>query len=154
MVSFGQVIIDEEMIQLAERFLVRCVCKDVSITTFDQLRNEVYYKKSGEMDLEKFPPTSSSILLHIKRAFFQTSTWIHSPVEATTLNPLDYGYEMDSVDDEVIRPKIVQSILPEGFSMPCKCGKCARGNICPCRVNSLKCCEYCSCKETVCQNPY
>lgn len=68
MVSFGQSVIDGRMVAVAEKFLVRCICKDKNIATFDKLRNNVYYKKSKELDLEKFPPTSSSILLHIKRA--------------------------------------------------------------------------------------
>ena len=63
--------IDEEMVTLAENFLVRCICKDENISTFDQPRNMVYYKKSKKLDLERFPPTSSSILLHIKRAYLQ-----------------------------------------------------------------------------------
>ena len=59
--SFGQMDIDEEMVTLAEKFLVCCICKDKNINAFDQLRNMVYYKKSKKSDLKRFPPTSSSI---------------------------------------------------------------------------------------------
>ena len=138
MVSFGQSVIDEEMVAVAEKFLVCCICRVENIATFDQLRNNVYYK---ELDLERFPPTSSRILLHIKHAYFQSYVWLHSPfVDSITLDPLEYGYELDSDDDEVIKPKIVQSILPDNFPIPCKCGKCAKANLCLCRVNNIQCC--------------
>ena len=155
MVSFGQSVIDEEMVAVAEKFLVHCICKDENIATFDQLRNHVYYKKSKELDLERFPPTSLSILLHIKSAFFRSYVWLHFPfVDSITFDPLEYGYELDSDDDEVIKPKIVQSILRDNFPIPCKCGKCAKTNVCLCRANNIQCCQYCNCKAEVCRNPF
>ena len=72
LVSFGQMDIDEKMITLAEKFLVRCIYKDENINTFDQLRNMVYYKKAKKLNPERFCPTSSSILLHIKCAYLQS----------------------------------------------------------------------------------
>ena len=69
LVSFGQMVVDEEMVTLAEKFIVCCICKEEKINTFDQLRNMVYYKKSKKLDLERLPPTSSSTLLHIKRTY-------------------------------------------------------------------------------------
>ena len=69
LVLFGQMDIDDEMVTLSKKFLLCCICKDKNINTFDQLCNMVYYKKSKKLDLETFPPTSSSILLHIKRGF-------------------------------------------------------------------------------------
>ena len=36
--NFGKEGLTEENIYMAERFLVRCMTKDESITTFDQLR--------------------------------------------------------------------------------------------------------------------
>ena len=82
--------IDEEMVTLTEKFLVRCICKDENINTFDQLRNMVYYKKSKKLDLERFPPTSSSILLHIKRAYLLSYVWLRSPVaQSLVIDQLD-----------------------------------------------------------------
>ena len=45
LVSFGQSTMDEEMQTLAENFLIRCICKDKNVNTFNQLRHIVYYKK-------------------------------------------------------------------------------------------------------------
>ena len=56
MVSFGQLVIDEEMVAVADTFLVCFICRDENIATFDQLSNNVYCKKSKELDLERFLP--------------------------------------------------------------------------------------------------
>ena len=38
----------------AEGFLIRCFTKDTNLKTFDDLRNDVYYKKATAIDIEKF----------------------------------------------------------------------------------------------------
>lgn len=139
---------------MAERFLVSCVCKNEFILDFDNLRNKTYYKKAKEINLEKLPPTSSSIGLHIKRAYLQTFIWLHAPfTDDFDINPLNYGYECNDDDEDEIVPKIINNALPEDFPMPCNCGKCARENVCSCRINNLKCCEYCRCQPESCKNP-
>lgn len=150
---FGNMEIDNEMMRLAEKFLVRCICKEKDVQTFDHLRRQVYYKKFKELDLEKLPPTSSSIREHIKRAYLQSHVWINSAfVASVTINPLNYGYEQDETG-ESIKAKIVEESLPEELPMPCKCNKCAKSNICICRVNKIACCQYCNCKPDCCKNP-
>ena len=137
--------IDEEMVTLAEKFLVRCICKDENINTFDQLRNMVYYKKSKKLDLERFPPTSSSILLHIKRVYLQSYVWLRSPfAKSLVIDPHEYGYKLQEYDDEVMKPNIMTISLPEDLPVLCKCGKCARANVCICHVNNIQCCQYCN----------
>ena len=78
-----------------------------------------------ELDLEK--PPSSSVLLLIKRAYLQTYIWLHSAfVESIEINPLEYGYEHEDDDDEVMTPNIIEEILPDELTVPCKCVKCAK----------------------------
>ena len=69
------------------------------------------------------------------------------------IDPLQYGNDFDEDDVDEIAPTIVDHVLPEDFPMPCKCGKCARENICLCQINKLKCCQYCSCHQESCKNP-
>ena len=98
--------------------------------------------------------TSSSIALHIKRAYLQTYIWLHAPfMNNLEIDPLQYGYKIDEDDDDETVPMIVHHVLPEDFPMPCKCGKRARENICSCQINELKCCQYCSCQPESCKNP-
>ena len=72
LVSFGQSIMDEETLTLAENFLFWRFFKDKNVKMLNQLRNIVYYEKSKELDLEKLPATSSCVLLNIKRKYLQT----------------------------------------------------------------------------------
>ena len=146
--------IDEEMVTSAEKFLVRCICKEENINKFVRLFNMVYYKKSKKLDLERFPPTSSSILLHIKRTYLQSYVWLSSPFPKSLLiDPLEYGYKLqEDDDDEVMKPNIMTISLPEDLPIPCKCGKCARANVSIGRVNNIRCCQYCNCKAETCQN--
>ena len=141
------------MLAIAERYLVKCICKDNTVTTFDQLRNKIYYQKSQLLDLEKLPPTSTSIMLHIKRAYLQTYLWLHSPfVASINIDPLDYGYQLD--DNDYLNPVITDgNVLPVNLPQPCKCAKCAKPNVCVCRVNGVSCCRYCNCNSEACQNP-
>ena len=151
--------IGDEIVTLVEKFLVRCICKDENINTFEQLRNMVYYKKSKKLDLERFPQTSSSIFLHIRRAHLQSHVWLSSPFSKSfVIDSLEYGYNLqeddDDDDDEVMKPNIMTISLPDNLPIPCKCGKCARAHLCICRVNNIQCCQHCNCKAETCQNSY
>ena len=115
-------------------------------------RYETYHNHSLKLDLEKLPPTSASIRMHILRAYFQTYLWYHSPFEQSIeLNPENFGYH---IEDEDLLPTITtEERLPEDFPMPCKCMKCAPKNVCPCRLKSIPCCKFCKCgSEDACQN--
>ena len=84
------------------KILVGCVSKDENIYDFDNLQNKTYYKKSTEINIEKLPQTSSSIVLHIKRAYLQTYIWVHGPFMINLeIDPLQYGYEID--EDDVMK---------------------------------------------------
>ena len=64
--SFAKSDITERMLLSPEKFLVRCLDKKP-----DALRNQIYYAKTFQLNLEKLPPTSGSIILHILRAYLQ-----------------------------------------------------------------------------------
>ena len=118
LVSFGQSTMDEEMQTLAETFLIRCICKEKNVNIFNQLCHIVYYKMSKELDLEKLLATFFSVLLHIKRAYLQTYIWFHSTfVESNEINPLEYGYELEDDDEELMTPKTTEEILPDELPM-------------------------------------
>ena len=103
------------------------------------------------LDLEKFPPTSSSIKLHIRHAYLQAYLWYQAPfIDSIDLDPENYGYVRD---DEDLVPIIFDDLrLPDAFPAPCNCLKCARETVCPCRVKDIACCQYCRC-GTSCNTP-
>ena len=59
-------------------FLIQCISKDSLPDSFDEIHKEMFYKSSLKLDIEKFPPTSDSIRLHILRAYFQAHLWYHT----------------------------------------------------------------------------
>ena len=67
--SFGKSQISDQMILLAEKFLLECISKSSERNNFDAVRFETYLQKSFQLDLEKLPSTSSSIHTYIKREF-------------------------------------------------------------------------------------
>ena len=73
---FGKSELTENMIDDAEKYLLHCVSHEC-ISSFDELRNDTYHKKLQQFDLEKFPPTSSSIRQHTLRAYLQCHLWYH-----------------------------------------------------------------------------
>ena len=141
------------MIFSTEKFLVDCISKNSDSNNVDGFRFKTYHKKSFQLDLEKLPPTSSSIHIHIKRAYLQCYLWLHAPfVESIEVNPEDYGYEFTA--DEMLLPIIVAGdTMPEDFPVPCNCMKCAKRNVCPCRVKQISCCKFCKCEaSSACNN--
>ena len=90
-----------------------------NIDDFDNLRNKTYYKKSTEINIEKLPPTSSSIALHIKRAYLQIYIWLHAPfMNNLEIDPLQYGYEIDEDDDDEIVPTLSITFYQKTFLCP------------------------------------
>ena len=73
----------------AEVFLIQCISKDSLLDSFDEIREEMFYKTSVKLDIAKFPPTSGSIRLHILHAYFQGDLWYHAVYANTQINPLD-----------------------------------------------------------------
>ena len=139
-------------IKLAEIFLVKCLKPSTYFETFDELRIDTFDNNAMKLDFEKTACTSTNIRMHIKRSFYQMQLWIQAPFrDATTfLNAEDYGFERKN---NFFIPEIVIT-KPDGLLDPCKCGKCARRNGCPCRVAGVSCCKYCKCKASEeCKNP-
>lgn len=151
--DFGDNDLTTEMIRYAEEFLLECIGNKESISmgieTFDLLRHFVFHSKDKkDFDVEKLPCTSETIKLHIKRAFLQTHKWKYSAIiENISLSPLNYGYQLDD-DTELVVPQITyKENIPSDFPQPCTCLKCARANVCLCRINNIACCDFCKCRS-------
>ena len=116
-------------------------------------RYQMFHQKTFSLDLEQFPPSSNSIKFHINRSYLQAYLWYHAPFnDSVDLDPEIYGFRCD--DDDNLFPIINDNCaVPESFPLPCKCLKCKRENVCPCRVKEIPCCMYCKCGDTDCCNP-
>ena len=76
------------MIHQAKMFLVQCISKDSFLDSSDEICEAMFYKSSLKLDIEKFPPTSDSIRLHILHAYFPAPLWYHAVYANTQINPL------------------------------------------------------------------
>ena len=61
------------------------------------------------------------------------------------LDPLCCGYTLD--DNKTLVADISSSELPDNFLLPCTYGKCARDNVCSCKIESIGCCQYRKCAK-------
>ena len=152
--TFGNSPISDEMIMKAEKFLILCLSNN-NEEDFDQLRFNSFHKQAFKMDLEKLPCMTSSIKLHIRRSYLQSNRWIHAPfIESIDLDPLDFGYIISDGDEALVPNIEIRNKLPDDFPNPCTCIKCAKSNVCPCRVKGISCCEFCKCYTAKqCRNP-
>ena len=142
----------ESAIQMAERFLVKCLKPSTDMETFDDLRIAAFDSNVLKMDFERTACTSTNAGKHIQRAYYQQQLWVQAPfTDATSiLNADAYGFIRKGC---LLVPEIVIS-KPEGLPDPCSCAKCAHKNGCPCRVAGIRCCKYCKCKGgNSCKNP-
>ena len=73
--AFGWSELTDDMIANAEKFVIRSLSPSSKCTHFDDLRYDVYHDKKFQFDLEKFLVTSESMMLHIRRAYFQIYLW-------------------------------------------------------------------------------
>ena len=151
LVTFGKTDINFDMIITAEKFLVKCIDSKTNSENFDELQVE-YFHHNDIFNLEKIPPTSTSIHKYIQRAFFQSHIWYNSCFREIPLkDPLDYGYIF--LNEKLI-PDFETEVVPEDFPLPCSCQKCARDNACPCRKQKIPSCEFCKCQSnSSCKNP-
>ena len=112
---------------------------------------EVYHEKALTLDLEKFLPTSNTIRLHIQCAYLQSHLWYQAPFnESIDIDIELYGYVREEDDLHPIISDVQE--IPDTFPLPCRCKKCAHGNVCPCRSKNIPCCKYCKCQAD-CKNP-
>ena len=153
LISFGKEPLTWGVVEAVEKFLVGCISIKSDAETFDELRYKLYHSNCVKFDLEKLPPTSTSIGKHIKRAYYQYCVYINAAfLPNIDVDPLRYGYLLK--DGKFLHDTKCQE-LPDDFPIPCSCLKCARANICPCRRKLIPCCTFCKCsKNNACKNDF
>ena len=153
--DFGIRPLDEDIFNAAEHFLLDCLSRTANrtVNTIDELRYNQYHNLGSTFSIDKFPCTSRSLRVHIQWSYYQCTLWLGAATKTCSqLDPIEFGYGND--DNFFLYPKIINGpSLPLDFPTPCKCLKCAKEKVCPCRVLNIPFCEFCKCKK-ICQNPY
>ena len=70
--NFGRAEMSDLMLENAEEYLTRVLAKEFK--KMDDLRTFKYHRMKN-LDFTKLPPTSTSLMLHIKRAYLQANRW-------------------------------------------------------------------------------
>ncbi|KAG1670900.1 hypothetical protein GQR58_016621 [Nymphon striatum] len=114
--DFGKLKFTNDMEHRAETFLSSAVAGS-KFDTMDQIRYFQYHHKGIKNNFEELAPTSSSIALHIKRAYLQCYQWVNATyMNIQTLNPLDHGYELQ--DDLLVPTVVSEPTIPGDFPHP------------------------------------
>ena len=119
LILFGKEPLTWDVTEAAEKFLVGCISNKSGAETFDELRFKLYHSNSVKFDLQKLPPTSTSIEKHIKRAYYQCYVWMNAAfLPNIDIDPLEYGYLLK---DGKFLPDTECQELPDDFPIPCSC---------------------------------
>ena len=148
--AFGKNSLPKEILSEAEKVLLRILGVS-KCTSFDEFRVKQFYNSDRRLDC--MVSSSSTISLHIKRAFLQASTWMNaSSQNPHILDPMNFGYF--ATENGHVFPKfVVESVRPTEIPEPCRCTSCTR-RTCNCRENSIPCVWYCKCDPEKCKNKF
>ncbi|KAG1654620.1 Ionotropic receptor 25a [Nymphon striatum] len=115
--DFGKLELTNDMEHRAETFLSSAVA-GFKFDTMDQIRYFQYHHKGIKNNFVELAPTSSSIALHIKRAYLQCYQWVNATyMNIQTLNPLDHGHELQ--DDLLVPTVVSEPTIPGDFPHLC-----------------------------------
>jgi hypothetical protein len=147
--DFGLDVLDEEMMDRAEGFLVKVVCTKAfnECISFNELRAKMYLQLRDKKFIQ-LPCSSNEIRQNIRRAYYQTRMWLESAHGDTReiLNVEDFGFDNSFAPTWFSWPN-----RPLDIPLPCKCKSCVR-RTCPCREKEISCSNYCKCVGS-CKNP-
>ena len=118
--------------------------------TFSELRLQEYTSTKDAKALESLPPTSSSILGHIRRAHYVIRNVLCLVDKHRMGDQVEHGWLWDC---GVLLPDQCLNPLPNVMTITCKCeGKCITKR-CICRKLNQQCTIFChQKKQNVCEN--
>ena len=124
-----------------------------TLSTADELR---YLRFCQKPKNETLPPTSDSLLQHLKRANYQTLVWKQALAAVQNLpDPEGSGWvkEGSSLKPQYMTKQPAPTSLLELTKCSCKTG--CEGN-CSCKNTGLSCSEACYCmgSSDICRNPH
>jgi len=136
-----------DILQQAERYLVKLLDSTSKCTTFDELRYHLYINKGKT--IAQLPPTSTSLMGHLLRSHY----WVYmhrnlyNPPLFENLDPANFGWEREN---KQLLPGRRYKRIPIEYVAACGCTKRCDGR-CKCRRMPADCSEFCSCSN-MCTN--
>ena len=127
-----------------ERYVILLYSRTSSHTSVNEARMEMYFQKT--QNLERVPPTADALLLHIKRAIYQTGVWATSLQPQQNLpSPSDFGWKRSDPTSHWEPHWISQGEASKECREFVKCGCKAPCSRCKCQNNNMQCTFLCSC---------
>ena len=96
-------------------------------------------------DVERIPPTSDSLMLHLKCSVYQSSIWASAFLEVIPEeDPEQYGWQVE--DGKLVPIWMTLPLAKDVFHLEIKCSCTKQCANCKCIKNKLKCTRMCKCK--------
>ena len=151
----SQANLDSNIVPQLEDFICNLYPKTKKVPrTSDELRHFLFCQKKQKNEL--LPPTSDSLLQHLKRVNYQTFVWKQALTAILHLpEPETNGWVRDGT---ALKP-VYMTKDPAPHSIleltTCSCKSGCKGN-CSCKSTGLSCSESCFCMADIdlCKNPH
>ena len=140
----------DDRFKTIQRFVIVMYSKTSTLSNVNEARLQLYFQRTH--NIETIPPTENALLLHTKRAIFQSGVWARCVDNHQNLpSPQGFGWKKsDEVDWQWKPIWMTQHEASKEFREFAKCSckgeSCTR---CACYKASLRCTLLCSCK---CEN--
>ena len=108
----------------------------------DLVRMKVFCHKTR--DVERIPPTSDALDLHLQRTVFQASIWTaaHKSI-IPTQDPCNHGWMKK--DNKLIPVWTTLPLAQHAFDLQVKCSCTKTCSLCKCKKANLRCTRLCKC---------
>ena len=143
---------DNPILHIQSEFVETCISFVCSLydkgdtCDINSLRYKFFTQKNKSA--ENLPPTLDALILHLKRACYQTFIWKQAcQPELNLPSPDGNGWY---VNNGVLSPEyMVKPPVPESTIelVCCKCKKGCKTGACSCRKSNLSCTDVCQCHE-------
>ena len=112
----------------------------------------MYSNRAAEA--ESLPPTSGSLMLHIRRAHFIAMIWRQAGVSHQCLpSPAECGWDFDESRSQYTAIRCLSPPAPQAVMYFVQCGcKCGCKGRCSCQNNNIPCTKLCGCVGFGCTN--
>ena len=144
--TFQDITEDDDKFKIIQRLVILMYARTSTLTAINDLRVEMYFQRSQNIEL--IPTTQNALLMHVKRAIYQTGIWSKCLDSFQNLPPPQlFGWKLTDDPDAKYEPcwmtqKEASKECREFIKCKCKsiCTKCT------CKNAMLKCTLMCSCR--------
>ena len=140
--------VPESIFAVLQEFTCRLYASRSPIATVNDLRFQLFRAKKGDVESGQLPPCKDCLLLHTRRANYQSGVWRRALEHHQSLpSPVGHGWciEDGKLDICWMTGSPAPDVVIEFLS--CKCSRVCKLPTCTCLANGLKCTVTCKLQE-------